>query len=138
MIMTDSGFWVALVNPNDTHHHNVIQTLIKINEPLITTYPVITEVCHLLLKRSGKKSMLSFIESYQQNAFHIFQIEPSHKQKLFILMQQYVDLPMDFADASLVLLAEHLGHGRILSTDQRDFNAYRWKQTKPFENLLFL
>ena len=138
MIITDSGFWIALVNPNDTHHQSVIQTLTKITEPLITTYPVLTEVCHLLLKRRGRKSMLSFMESYQQNAFSIFQIEPHHKQKLFILMQQYIDLPMDFADASLVLLAEHLGHGRILSTDQRDFNTYRWKQTKPFENLLFL
>ncbi len=43
---------------------------------------------------------------------------------------------MDLADASLVLLAEHLGHGRILSTDQRDFKAYRWKNNYPFENLL--
>jgi hypothetical protein len=55
-----------------------------------------------------------------------------------MLMQQYADLPMDFADASLVLLAEHLGHGKILSTDKRDFHTYRWKQNKPFENLLFL
>ena len=31
--------------------------------------------------------------------------------------------------ASLVLLAEHLGHGRILTTDTRDFGAYRWKFT---------
>ena len=43
---------------------------------------------------------------------------------------------MDLADASLVLLAEHLGHGRILSTDMRDFGAYRWKSRKPFKNIL--
>jgi predicted nucleic acid-binding protein len=43
---------------------------------------------------------------------------------------------MDFADASLVVLAEHLGHGRIVSTDQRDFHAYRWKNQQPFQNLL--
>ena len=51
-------------------------------------------------------------------------------------MRRYADLPMDLADASLVLLAEHLGHGRILSTDTRDFGAYRWKSRKPFKNLL--
>jgi predicted nucleic acid-binding protein len=51
-------------------------------------------------------------------------------------MQQYADLPMDFADASLVLLAERLGHGRILSTDKRDFHTYRWKNNQPFLNLL--
>ena len=53
-------------------------------------------------------------------------------------MAKYADLPMDLADASLVLLAEHLGHGRILSTDARDFRTYRWKQHAPFENLLHL
>ncbi|MFM8330254.1 MAG: hypothetical protein ACKN9T_01045 [Candidatus Methylumidiphilus sp.] len=51
-------------------------------------------------------------------------------------MRRYADLPMDFADASLVILAEELGHGRILSTDQRDFQAYRWKNHHPFVNLL--
>ena len=134
MIITDSGFWVALVNPDDKHHQIAVNALAKINEPLITTYPVITEVCHLLLKRRGTKSMLAFIESYQQDAFSIFQID--HKQRIFELMKQYSDLPMDFADASLVLLAEHLGHCRILSTDKRDFHTYRWKNTLPFSNLL--
>jgi hypothetical protein len=35
-----------------------------------------------------------------------------------------------------VLLAEWLGHGRILSVDRRDFDAFRWKNRHPFENLL--
>jgi predicted nucleic acid-binding protein len=51
-------------------------------------------------------------------------------------MHKYRELPMDLADASLVLLAEHLGSGRILSTDARDFGSYRWKNHRPFKNLL--
>ncbi len=51
-------------------------------------------------------------------------------------MVRYRELPMDLADASLVVVAEDLGTGRILSTDQRDFRAYRWKNRKPFKNLL--
>ncbi|MEE7624612.1 hypothetical protein V3O24_00415 [Methylobacter sp. Wu8] len=47
-------------------------------------------------------------------------------------MHKYADLPMDLA----AILAEKLGHSRILSTDQRDFKTYRWKNHKPFENLL--
>ena len=43
---------------------------------------------------------------------------------------------MDFADASLVVLAEHLGHGKILTVDRRDFNIYRWRNTNLFENLM--
>ncbi|MGF1672779.1 MAG: hypothetical protein ACFCUV_03735 [Rivularia sp. (in: cyanobacteria)] len=41
----------------------------------------------------------------------------------------------DLADSSLVILAEELGHGQILSVDYRDFNTYRWKNTEPFDNL---
>jgi predicted nucleic acid-binding protein len=43
---------------------------------------------------------------------------------------------MDLADASLVILAEQLGTGRISSTDRRDLGAYRWKERKPFKHLL--
>jgi len=87
MIIADSGFWVALVNPDDKHYQIAVRILKKIDEPLITTYPVITEVFHLLLKRRGKMSMLSFVESYQQDAFNIFQIETAqHKQRIFALM----------------------------------------------------
>jgi len=52
------------------------------------------------------------------------------------LMAKYADLPMDLAEASLMILAERLGHGRILSTDERDFRTCRWKRHAPFENLL--
>lgn len=52
------------------------------------------------------------------------------------LMEKYQALPMDLADASLILLAESLNSGQILSTDKRDFRTYRWKNHYPFENLL--
>ena len=126
-----------MVNPDDHHHATALNALSAIDEPLVTTYPVITEVCHLLLKRRGIKSMLAFIESYRQEAFSVFQINDlKDKERIVTLMQQYADLPMDFADASLVLLAESLEHGRILSTDKRDFHTYRWKNHYPFSNLL--
>jgi predicted nucleic acid-binding protein len=60
----------------------------------------------------------------------------AHLHRLGVLMNQYSDLPMDLADASLVLLAEELGEGRIVSSDERDFHAYRWKNQHPFCNLL--
>jgi uncharacterized protein len=43
---------------------------------------------------------------------------------------------VDLADTSLVILAEELGSGRILSTDHPDSRTYRWKNRRPFKNLL--
>jgi uncharacterized protein len=136
MIIADTGFWVALGNPKDDYHDLALQRFGTLAEPLITTWPVMTEVCHLLLQRRGIQAQIKFIELYQRGVFTVFDITASHTRRLYVLMQEYADLPMDLADASLVLLAEHLNHGRILSTDRRDFHTYRWKSTRPFTNLL--
>ena len=136
MIIADTGFWLALGDKSDKHHQIANDLAKSTDERLITTYPVMTEVCHLLLKRQGVKAQLNFISMYRLGAFDVFEIPNEDKGRVFSLMHQYADLPMDFADASLVLLAEKLGHGKILSTDTRDFRTYRWKNAKPFRNFL--
>ena len=138
MIIADTGFWVALANDRDEYHQLAIDALSRLNEPLITTWPVLTETCHLLLKRRGIEAELGFIRSYQQGAFRVFDLREEHSAILLRLTEKYADLPMDLADASLVILAEALRDGRILSTDRRDFQTYRWKNTYPFSNILLL
>jgi predicted nucleic acid-binding protein len=136
MIITDTGFWLALADQQDTHHKIARQKLKEIDERLITTWCVVTETCYLLLKRKGVLAQTKFIDSLANGAFETFNLQSYHAQRIAQLMQQYANLPMDLADASLVILAEELGHGRILSVDYRDFNTYRWKNTQPFQNLL--
>lgn len=136
MIIADTGFFIALANRKDADHEAARRALDKLREPLITSWPVMTEACHLLLGRLGVAAELAFIESANRGAFRIFELTPAALPRVHELMEQYQELPMDLADASLVLLAEHLGSGRILSTDRRDFGAYRWKNRKPFRNLL--
>jgi len=135
VIITDTGFWFALFNKHDSHHQRATQLLSELTEPMITTWPVMTETCHLLLKRQGIQAQLNFINSYKQNGFMVFNLDTVHRTRVQALMLEYADLPMDLADASLVILAETLQDGRILSTDKRDFNTYRWKNHYPFENL---
>jgi predicted nucleic acid-binding protein len=137
IITADTGFWVALFDPRDNYHQAVRAYALTINEPLITTLPVVTEVCYLLQKRCNPLKAAIFLKAEQTaNLFSLFTISESHLPRMVELMIQYADLPMDLADASLVLLAEELGHGRIVSTDRRDFHTYRWKNHQPFCNLL--
>lgn len=135
MIIADTGFWVALANRNDAHHDRAKTALAGVREPLVTTLPVVTETCHLLLTRLNVRAQLGFIENWSAGAFRVLDVS-AEPNRLYELMERYQDLPMDFADASLVILAEELGTGRILSTDERDFQTYRWKNRKPFKNLL--
>ncbi len=136
MILADTGFWLALANAGDRHHAEAKRALSVIDEPLITTWPVMTETCHLLAARLGERSVRAFIDSGTNGAFEIFDLAREHLPRIGELMLKYAKLPMDLADASLVVLAEHVDTGRILSTDRRDFGAYRFKNRKPFVNLL--
>lgn len=136
MIIADTGFWVALFNHKDTFHRLAYQRLGELNEPLLVTLPVVTETCYLLQKRVGPEKSVAFLRSHQRGVFQLFDLDRVHFPRIIELMSQYANLPMDFADASLVILAEVLGHGRILSTDSRDFQTYRWKNRYSFENLL--
>lgn len=136
MIIGDTGFWLALANARDAHHVRAQRALDRLTEPLITTWPVLTETCHLLATRLEPEAAERFLRAGRQGGFELFDLDRSQLVRVEVLMEKYRSLPMDLADASLVLLAESLGHGRILSTDERDFTTYRWKRHEPFQNLL--
>ncbi len=136
MVIADTGFWLALADRNDRYHAPAVDALAGLRERLITTWPVVTETCHMLASRLGADAVLAFIASARQEAFAMFSLEPAHFPEIERLMTKYRELPMDLADASLVILAQELGSGRILSTDRRDFRTYRWKSRRPFSNLL--
>lgn len=137
MILADSGFWVALGNRRDRHHDAALRALRTFGaQGFITTWPVLTEVGHLLLGRVGPHQAIAFQRSVADGACRVFELPDDAPRRAAELMARYRDLPMDVADASLVILAEELDEGRILSTDLRDFEGYRWKNRKPFDNLL--
>ena len=138
MIIADTGFFLALFNANDDHHQRAKATLNRLDEPLITTHPVISETCYLLVARGGGiVQECNFLVDVAEEAFQVFDLEIEHFHRMASLIKQYENLPMNYADASLVVLAESLKHGKILTTDRRDFGVYRWSNMNIFENLLF-
>ena len=137
MILADSGFWIALGNRRDRHHAAARDALQRYGaEGFVSTWPVLTEVTHLLAARVSVAQAIAFVDGIARGACEIPDPPTDALSRAHALMRRYHDLPMDLADASLVILAEDLEEGRILSTDQRDFDGYRWKNTQPFTNLL--
>jgi len=136
MLLADTEFFIALGNNDDRYHSRAIQVISTLREPLITTYPVITETSYLLARDAGLSVQFEFLTEVANGTFPVFDFQRQHLSRMVELMRRYANLPMDLADASLVVLAEHLGHGRILTCDRRDFNIYRWNNNNLFENLL--
>lgn len=135
MILADTGYWLALANSRDHWHETALAVSRELDDILVVTWPVLTETCHLIAARLGIRAEMSFLEQVARNV-EIHEIGPEHLDVICELLGKYAELPMDLADASLVVAAAELAEGRILSTDQRDFNTYRWKNSEPFQNLL--
>ncbi|MCY7315099.1 MAG: VapC toxin family PIN domain ribonuclease [Rubrivivax sp.] len=136
MLAVDSGFLYALADASDAWHGRALAQRHTVAEGWLTTWPVLTEAGHLLLRRIGAEPVAVLMDDVQQGHVQIWNPPPEALTRVPVLLRKYASLPMDLADASLVLLAEHLGHGRILSTDTRDFGTYHWKNRKPFKNIL--
>ncbi|QAU23953.1 PIN domain-containing protein [Dyella sp. M7H15-1] len=137
MILADSGFWIALGSRRDRHHKRAVEAAKKYSaEGFVTTWPVLTEVVHLIAHRVHPAQAIVFVRDIARGAATVTDLPETALHRIETLMQRYANLPMDLADASLIVLAEELGEGRILSTDARDFDGYRWKSRKPFTNLL--
>jgi hypothetical protein len=48
------------------------------------------------------------------------------------LMKKYADLPMDYADASIVCLATETGMQNVVTFDIKDFTIYKLPKKKGF------
>ena len=136
MIIADAGFFYALIDRRDAWHTRAVAALPTQAQGWITTWPVLTEATHLITRWVGSAAAQALLREVADGAIAVWSWPAEHTARLPDLMHRYTRLPMDLADASLVLLAEHLGHGRILTTDERDFGAYRFKSREPFDNLL--
>lgn len=134
-MLADTGYWLALANRSDDWHQAAVTATQQLAEPLVVTWPVVTETCHLLGRYGATSAQTGFLDLLRGSA-EIRSQGIGHLSSISELITKYRDLPMDLADASLVIAAGELNDGRILSTDQRDFGIYRWGDNEPFDNLL--
>ncbi len=135
-LIVDTGYLLAIANPRDKWHKQAVKVSKSLEGRLLTTWPVITETSHFFVKYLSYQTQILLLQQIRSGILTIHNVNTSDLDRMMLLMEKYADLPMDLADASLLLLAEALEHGNILSTDRRDFNSYRWKNHKPFTNLL--
>lgn len=132
-ILIDSGPLIALFDASDKYHDSAIEFIKNNRLPLVTTLASITETLHLL--DFNQNAQLDFLEWIKNGAVEIHHIERSDFERIRQLTEKYIDLPMDFADSCLVLLAEKLDLNTIVTVDG-DFTLYRIKGKKKFKVIL--
>jgi predicted nucleic acid-binding protein len=130
VILADTGPMVALFDRDDQYHALCLQTLQNFCESLVTTWPVLTECFYLLgFSWQAQEDLWTFLK---RGGMELFPMDRKHFSQCRDLMRQFRNLPMDLADASLVVAADELGTARIFTLDHRDFSAYRFRKTGKF------
>jgi len=129
-VLLDTGPWVALIDKSETMHKKCFKWLQDFSGDLYSTEAVLTEVMYLLdFSTAAQLSALDFVIKGAVNLVPSTKYSLKRVQKL---MDKYSDLPMDFADATLVTLAEETQLLNICTLDKKDFALYRLSKNRPF------
>ncbi len=129
-LLLDTGALVALLHRDDRDHRRCLAVLEGFRGNLLTTEAVLTETMYLMGRVSGgPQACLDFF--LRQGATLVPQSRES-LARCKELMTRYHDVPMDFADATLVALAEDLGTKRVFTLDRRGFGVYRLGRRERF------
>jgi len=130
----DTGPLVALLDRGDPAHSRVDKHLERLGSSIemLTTWPVITEACHLL----ARHLVLPFMRWAAAGGVQLHEMPATALDDLTTLMDKYADRPMDMADASLVWLADQSGVHDILTLDATDFAIYRLSSGQRLRNIL--
>jgi predicted nucleic acid-binding protein len=135
--LLDTGPLVAYLDAGDPAHAQVSARLDAFAGQLVTTGAVITEAMHFVSRSKGGPRLLAEFATAAMIEAYDFS-RPADLHEAVTLMETYADTPMDFADATLVLLAEGLQVHRILTLDRRGFSTYRTREGRPLELVLDL
>jgi uncharacterized protein len=121
--LVDTSALFAFLDASEPWHAKCRAAMAAAPLPLITTAAVLTELFHFFVRRG----------LYQEPVWRILRsgqidmrpIATEDLPALETLMARYADRAMDFADATLVHVAQRESLHTILTIDHDDFETYR-------------
>lgn len=132
MTLCDASPLIALINEGDDNHQRCIDILPSLSAPLVTTCACFTEAMYLLGRYGGWFAQQELWGYIADKILIIHHHTSDELTRMAILMEQYRDVPMDLADASLVAISEALNQRKIFTLDS-DFYIYRLRGNQAFE-----
>lgn len=134
--VVDTGALVGWFDKKDPAHQMVRSGWTPLVGKFVTTGAVITETLHFLQPiAGGTEALAGFLRKglvvVVDDAFAQSRLDGAVE-----LMARYRDIPMDFADATLVLLAERMSTPNILTLDERGFRTFRFSGKRHFKLIL--
>jgi predicted nucleic acid-binding protein len=126
----DTGALLALLDRNDRWHSACVAAFETFRFPLATSAAVLAELFHLV--GDERRHVAAAWTLLRSGAVTVLPIGDEDLPVLDSLMARYHDLPMDFADATIVHLARRETLSTVFTVDHDDFETYRIDGKKRF------
>lgn len=127
-LIADAGFFIAITRRSDPRHPGAVAFSDRFSGQLVTTSAVVVEACHFFTP-GARINLLNSVGP----RLAVVEVPVLSYPDLAATIGKYSDREVDFADASLVWLAERSGLRRILTVDVSDFSTFRLSGGKRFE-----
>ena len=126
-ILLDTGPLVAYLDETDQFHAWAVAEFGELPVPFLTPEAVISEACFLL---AGLPRAIAKIGDYfERGVLAMVPVGGAAQPRIFALMEKYRQVPMAYADACLLWLAETHPRSRIFTVDS-DFEIYRLERAR--------
>nr|WP_245212741.1 PIN domain-containing protein [Rhodohalobacter sp. SW132] len=122
-----------MFDKSDQHHERVLGFMKAFEGKLVSTWPVLSEVCYML--DFNRETQLDFLEWVVQGGIDVHNLEQWQLNRIRHRIETYSDLPADLADCTLIDVAETERLNAIITLD-RDFTVYKLENGQFLENLL--
>ena len=122
-VVMDTGPWVALIDRSEDRHAKCREWFEQFYGEIYSSEAVLTEVLYLLSFSS--LAQLAALDFVLKGAVTLVPSSIESLKAVKRLMKKYEDLPMDFADATLVTIGQDLGIFDAVTLDKKHFSIYR-------------
>jgi uncharacterized protein len=132
-VLVDTGPLIAILSPLDHYHEVCVRALASLKGPLLTCWPVITEAAWLL--RDHARAFENLLGNTNGGFLEVLPITGKDSGQIVDILKRYASLRPQFADATLVHLANREDIRTIFTLDRRDFSVYRSARKRAFRIL---
>jgi predicted nucleic acid-binding protein len=121
-IIVDAGPIIGFFDRKDEHHDWAAEQFSRFKE-FETCEAAVAEACaRLAYAGFNQKAVIQLV---REGVLKLTFDTGYNIGRIFALMDKYEDLPMDFADACLVVMTEEEKDSLLVTLDKKDFSVFR-------------
>ena len=137
MILLDTSGLLSALDESQRYHHECAALVGEASPPLLLSPFVLAELDYLLMRNVGRRAQAALLEEVARGAYQLELFGAADVARAKEVVEQYADLEIGLADASIVVLARRHAVTEGLTPHEPPFRAMRVERRKRFKVLPF-